>query len=88
MFPGYTVFASTKTTMVSYSVKLKGNLPRIRKDGFAPLYLIVIINREVKYIPLKLTWPADLIVNKNGIIKPRQKNEKEPKNYPSLSKKF
>ncbi|MCX2473584.1 tyrosine-type recombinase/integrase [Pedobacter sp. MC2016-05] len=67
--------------MVSYSVKLKGNLSRIKKNGEAALYLQVIINREVRYIGLDLTWPADFIDNKTGQIKSRSKKDKDHSDY-------
>jgi len=67
--------------MVSYSVKLKCNSSRIQKNGNASLYLLVIINRESKPIPLNLSWPAHLVDNKAGTMKPRSKRDADFNDY-------
>ena len=67
--------------MVSYSVKLKCNSDRIQTNGNAALFLSVIINREVKRIPLNLSWPAHLVDNKAGVMHPRQKRDPDFSDY-------
>ncbi|WP_285055114.1 site-specific integrase [Pedobacter ginsengisoli] len=67
--------------MVSYSVKLICNKSRIQLDGTASLYLVVIINRVVKHLPLNLKWPASLVDNKKGIIEPRKRNDPDYNDY-------
>jgi len=61
--------------MVSYSVKLKGNFHRIKKDGTTMLYLLIIINRSKKMIGLNIYWPVDFIDNNAGVIMPRHKKD-------------
>lgn len=67
--------------MVSYSVKLKCNNARIQKDGKASLYLLVIINREIKHLALNLAWPAHLVDNKSGTMLPRTKRDSDFNDY-------
>lgn len=67
--------------MVSYSVKLKCNKARIQTDGFASLYLQVIINRSVYAHPLNLRWPPDFVDNKLGVMHPRSRRDSDFSDY-------
>jgi integrase/recombinase XerD len=67
--------------MVSYSVKLRCNTSKIQKNGTAALYLIVIINRETKFVPLNLVWPPEYVDNKKGVMSPRMKKDPDFNDY-------
>ncbi|MNX82332.1 Tyrosine recombinase XerD [compost metagenome] len=67
--------------MISYSVKLRANTSRVQKDGTVSLYLQVIINRDIKFLPLDLKWPIDFVDNKEGKILPRAKKDVDYNDY-------
>lgn len=67
--------------MFSFSASLRFNKQRISTSGEVSLYMYVIINREVKKIPLKLKWPADKINIHSNTLLPRQRKDNEVNDY-------
>lgn len=67
--------------MLSYSVKLHANTNRVQKDGSAALYLQIIINGQLKFLPLDLKWPVDFFDKKAGQLLQRQKKDPDFNDY-------
>lgn len=65
---------------MSYSVKAKIRTDRIKKDGYAPIYLQVIINRVPKKISLDLEWPA-IKFDEKSLCKKREKDDTDYNDY-------
>ena len=64
-----------------HSIKLYYNKSRIKKNGYASLYLRVIIAREKKDFPLELEWPVEKINLEKQILLPRQKPDYDVADY-------
>src|SRR5690554_6477919 len=67
--------------MFSFSASLRFNKQRISTSGEVSLYMYIIINREVKKIPLKLKWPAVKINIDSNTLLPRQRKDNEVNYY-------
>ena len=59
---------------MGYSIKLKIDSHRPRKDLTCAIYLQVIIDRKKLHVGLDLTWPVDKF-DENGGCKPRMKKD-------------
>lgn len=67
--------------MFSFSASLRFNKQRISSTGEVSLYMHVIINREIKKIPLMLKWPADKINLETNTLLSRYKKDNEVNDY-------
>jgi integrase len=67
--------------MYSYSVKLVVNQQRIKTNALCSLYLRVIINRVKIQLHLGISWPYQFIDVKNGRILPRNRSDKDFRDY-------
>ncbi|WP_366483775.1 tyrosine-type recombinase/integrase [Cyclobacterium sp.] len=69
------------------SVYCRIKIDRVNSDGFAPVYLQVIINSKKTTISLKISWPVEFFDTKAGVFLPRKKKDQLANDYNLLVNK-
>ncbi|WP_375585988.1 site-specific integrase [Cyclobacterium xiamenense] len=81
-------FHTEKSRSMRASVLCRIRKDRPRKDGYAPVFLQVIINREKFHIHLKVSWPVAFFDNSAGVFLPRFEGDNEADDYNMLARKY
>jgi len=72
---------------MGFAFSAKIVLGKTKKDGRAPIYLQVIINRKVEPIHLGISWPVNLFDLNGSFCLPREKNDQQARDHNLLIRK-
>ena len=72
---------------MGFAFSAKIVLGKIKKDGTAPIYLQVIINRKVEPINLMISWPPNFFDRSGSYCLPREKNDQQARDNNLLIRK-